>query len=73
LKGWQHQVLDRTGLILEIFGRAQDQGRRVAGAPRAFELSAQSPGAIMAHLGVSAAGFGFMGGPGETQIAAGPR
>ena len=45
-KAWDAKVLDRTALILEIFGeRARDPGRPAAGRAGASDLSAQPAGA----------------------------
>ena len=54
-KAWNAKVLDRTGLILEIFGRrAQDQGRRAAGRAGASQLSALAAGALLDPSGTPA-------------------
>ena len=47
-KAWNAKVLDRTGLILEIFGTARaDERRRAAGRACASELSEEPAGALM--------------------------
>ena len=47
-KAWSAKVLDRTGLILEIFGRrARTRGRRAAGRARASDLSEEPAGALL--------------------------
>ena len=70
-KAWNTKVLDRTGLILEIFGRrAKHQGRRAASRACALELSRSRLVRSWTHLERQRGGFGFMGGPGETQIEA---
>ena len=44
-RAWDCKIVDRTGLILEIFGaRAENQGRPPAGRSCASFLSAQPPG-----------------------------
>jgi GTP-binding protein HflX len=66
---WKTKVIDRTGLILEIFGeRAQTKEGRLQ-----VELAAQSYQRSRlvrswTHLERQRGGAGFMGGPGETQI-----
>ena len=65
---WSCKVVDRTGLILEIFGaRARTrEGRLLA------HLSYQRSRLVRSwtHLERQRGGFGFLGGPGETQIEA---
>ena len=66
---WKTKVIDRTGLILEIFGeRAQTREGRLQ-----VELAAQTYQRSRlvrswTHLERQRGGAGFMGGPGETQI-----
>lgn len=65
------KVVDRTGLILEIFGlRARtNEGRvQVEMARLLYERSRLVR--TWTHLERQRGGFGFMGGPGETQIEA---
>src|SRR5215475_11019334 len=70
-KAWGAKVLDRTGLILEIFGRrakTKDGALQVELA----HLNYQRGRLVRSwtHLERQRGGFGFMGGPGETQIEA---
>ncbi len=70
-KAWQVKVVDRTGLILEIFARRARtrEGRlQVELARLAYERSRLVR--TWTHLERQRGGFGFMGGPGETQIEA---
>ncbi|MCK9919360.1 GTPase HflX [Microbacteriaceae bacterium K1510] len=70
-KAWNTKVIDRTGLILEIFGR---RARTKEGALQVelAHLSYQKTRLVRAwtHLERQRGGFGFLGGPGETQIEA---
>ncbi len=68
-RAWHAKVLDRTGLILEIFGRRARtrEGRlQVELAHLTFERSRLVRS--WTHLERQRGGFGFLGGPGETQI-----
>ena len=70
-KAWQAKVIDRTGLILEIFGRRARtrEGRlQVELARLAYERSRLVR--TWTHLERQRGGFGFLGGPGESQIEA---
>ena len=70
-KAWQVKVVDRTGLILEIFARRARtrEGRlQVELARLAYERSRLVR--TWTHLERQRGGFGFLGGPGETQIEA---
>ena len=70
-KAWGCKVIDRTGLILEIFGR---RARTKEGALQVelAHLSYQKSRLVRSwtHLERQRGGFGFLGGPGETQIEA---
>ena len=70
-KAWKAKVLDRTGLILEIFG---DRARTREGVLQVelAHLSYQKSRLVRSwtHLERQRGGFGFLGGPGETQIEA---
>ncbi|MCC0029020.1 MAG: GTPase HflX [Brucellaceae bacterium] len=70
-KAWNAKVLDRTGLILEIFGR---RARTKEGALQVelAHLEYQRGRLVRSwtHLERQRGGGGFMGGPGETQIEA---
>src|SRR5262249_1875184 len=68
-KAWNAKVIDRTGLILEIFARRArtHEGRlQVELARLAYERSRLVR--TWTHLERQRGGFGVMGGPGETQI-----
>ncbi|HEY0437112.1 MAG TPA: GTPase HflX, partial [Phenylobacterium sp.] len=68
-KAWQCKVIDRTGLILEIFARRARtrEGRlQVELARLSYERSRLVR--TWTHLERQRGGFGVMGGPGETQI-----
>jgi len=68
-KAWNTKVLDRTGLILEIFGaRAQTREGRLQ--VELAHLNFQKSRLVRAwtHLERQRGGGGFLGGPGELQI-----
>ena len=68
---WDAKVLDRTGLILEIFGeRARTREGRLQ--VELAHLIYQKSRLVRSwtHLERQRGGFGFLGGPGETQIEA---
>jgi GTP-binding protein HflX len=70
-KAWKVKLLDRTGLILEIFSdRARTREGRAAGGDGRAQLSAHAAGAGLDPPGTQRGGLGFVGGPGETQIEA---
>tara|TARA_R110002020_G_scaffold15611_66_gene55965 strand:+ start:1423 stop:2802 length:1380 start_codon:yes stop_codon:yes gene_type:complete len=70
-KAWGVKVLDRTALILEIFG---DRANTREGALQVelAHLQWQKSRLVRSwtHLERQRGGFGFLGGPGETQIEA---
>ena len=68
-KGWGCKVIDRTGLILEIFGR-RARTREGALQVELAHLGYQNSRLVRSwtHLERQRGGFGFLGGPGETQI-----
>jgi GTPase len=70
-KAWGTKVLDRTGLILEIFGR-RAKTKEGALQVELAHLNYQRSRLVRSwtHLERQRGGFGFMGGPGETQIEA---
>jgi len=70
-KAWNAKVLDRTGLILEIFGRRAQTREGVLQVELAH-LNYQKSRLVRSwtHLERQRGGFGFLGGPGETQIEA---
>ncbi len=68
-RAWMCKVIDRTGLILEIFGaRARTREGRLQ--VELAHLSYQRSRLVRSwtHLERQRGGFGFLGGPGETQI-----
>lgn len=70
-RAWNVKVLDRTGLILEIFGaRARTKEGRLQ--VELAHLTYQKSRLVRSwtHLERQRGGFGFLGGPGETQIEA---
>jgi GTPase len=70
-KAWDCKVIDRTGLILDIFG---ERARTREGALQVelAHLDYQKSRLVRSwtHLERQRGGFGFLGGPGETQIEA---
>jgi GTP-binding protein HflX len=70
-KAWNVKVLDRTGLILEIFGR-RARTREGALQVELAHLTYQKSRLVRSwtHLERQRGGFGFLGGPGETQLEA---
>lgn len=68
-KAWNAKVIDRTGLILEIFGR-RARTREGALQVELAHLNYQKTRLVRAwtHLERQRGGFGFLGGPGETQL-----
>jgi GTP-binding protein HflX len=70
-KAWNSKVLDRTGLILEIFGR-RAKTREGSLQVELAHLTYQRSRLVRSwtHLERQRGGFGFLGGPGETQIEA---
>ena len=68
-KTWNAKVLDRTALILEIFGeraRTREGSLQVELAHLTYQRSRLVRS--WTHLERQRGGFGFLGGPGETQI-----
>jgi GTP-binding protein HflX len=68
-KAWTAKVLDRTGLILEIFGhraRTKEGALQVEHAHLTYQRSRLVRS--WTHLERQRGGFGFLGGPGETQL-----
>ncbi len=68
-KAFSAKVIDRTGLILEIFGR-RARTREGALQVELAHLAYQKSRLVRSwtHLERQRGGFGFLGGPGETQI-----
>ena len=68
-RAWSAKVIDRTGLILEIFGaRAQTKEGRIQVELAALTYQRSRLVRSWTHLERQRGGAGFMGGPGETQI-----
>jgi GTPase len=68
-KSWQAKVIDRTGLILEIFGeraRTHEGSLQVELAALSYQRSRLVRS--WTHLERQRGGFGFLGGPGESQL-----
>ncbi|MEM8787532.1 MAG: GTPase HflX [Pseudomonadota bacterium] len=70
-RAWKVKILDRTGLILEIFGERAQTREGVLQVDLAH-LSYQRTRLVRSwtHLERQRGGLGFVGGPGETQIEA---
>jgi GTP-binding protein HflX len=68
---WQTKVIDRTGLILDIFGERAVTAEGALQVELAH-LDYQRSRLVRSwtHLERQRGGFGFLGGPGETQIEA---
>ncbi len=66
---WKAKVLDRTGLILEIFGRRATTKEGTLQVELAH-LNYQKSRLVRSwtHLERQRGGFGFLGGPGESQL-----
>ena len=70
-RSWKTKVIDRTGLILEIFGeRAQTREGVLQVELAHLEYQKGRLVRSWTHLERQRGGFGFLGGPGETQIEA---
>jgi GTP-binding protein HflX len=68
---WQCKVIDRTGLILDIFGeRARTREGILQVELAHLEYQRSRLVRSWTHLERQRGGFGFLGGPGETQIEA---
>jgi len=68
-KAWECKVLDRTGLILEIFGeRALTREGRLQVELAHLTYQKSRLVRTWTHLERQRGGFGFLGGPGEAQI-----
>jgi GTP-binding protein HflX len=66
---WQTKVIDRTGLILEIFGaRARTYEGRLQVELAALSYQRSRLVRSWTHLERQRGGFGFLGGPGESQL-----
>jgi GTP-binding protein HflX len=70
-KAWGAKVIDRTGLILEIFGaRAHTREGELQVELAALSYQRSRLVRSWTHLERQRGGFGFLGGPGETQLEA---
>ena len=70
-KAWDCKVIDRTGLILDIFGeRAATREGTLQVELAHLEYQRSRLVRSWTHLERQRGGFGFLGGPGETQIEA---
>lgn len=68
-KAWHCKVIDRTGLILEIFGaRARTKEGKLQVELAALSYQKSRLVRSWTHLERQRGGFGFMGGPGESQL-----
>ena len=68
-RAWKCKVIDRTGLILEIFGdRARTSEGRLQVELASFTYQKSRLVRSWTHLERQRGGFGFLGGPGEFQI-----
>jgi GTP-binding protein HflX len=70
-RAWNVKVVDRTGLILEIFARrARTREGRLQVELARLDYERSRLVRTWTHLERQRGGFGFLGGPGETQIEA---
>jgi GTP-binding protein HflX len=68
-RDWKCKVIDRTGLILEIFGaRARTHEGRLQVELAALSYQRSRLVRSWTHLERQRGGFGFLGGPGESQL-----
>ena len=68
-QAWKCKVIDRTGLILEIFGeRARTSEGRLQVELASLTYQKSRLVRSWTHLERQRGGFGFLGGPGESQI-----
>ncbi len=68
-RSWQAKVIDRTGLILEIFGaRARTHEGRLQVELAALSYQRSRLVRSWTQLERQRGGFGFLGGPGESQL-----
>ncbi len=68
-RAWGSKVIDRTALILEIFGeRARTREGRLQVELAALAYQRSRLVRSWTHLARLRGGFGFLGGPGETQL-----
>jgi GTPase len=68
-RAWKCKVIDRTGLILEIFGaRARTHEGRLQVELAALSYQRSRLVRSWTHLERQRGGYGFLGGPGESQL-----
>ncbi len=68
-RAWKCKVIDRTGLILEIFGeRARTREGQLQVELAALSYQRSRLVRSWTHLERQRGGFGFLGGPGESQL-----
>ncbi len=68
-RAWNVKVIDRTGLILEIFGdRARTKEGKLQVELAALSYQKSRLVRSWTHLERQRGGFGFLGGPGESQL-----
>jgi GTP-binding protein HflX len=68
-RAWKTKVIDRTGLILEIFGeRARTREGQLQVELAALTYQRSRLVRSWTHLERQRGGFGFLGGPGESQL-----
>jgi GTP-binding protein HflX len=68
-QAWKTKVIDRTGLILEIFGeRARTSEGQLQVELAALSYQRSRLVRSWTHLERQRGGFGFLGGPGESQL-----
>lgn len=68
-RAWKCKVIDRSGLILEIFGeRARSHEGRLQVELAALTYQRSRLVRSWTHLERQRGGFGFLGGPGESQL-----
>ena len=68
-RAWNAKVIDRTALILEIFGeRARTREGRLQVELASLSYQRSRLVRSWTHLGRQRGGYGFLGGPGESQL-----
>ena len=68
-RDWKCKVIDRTGIILEIFGeRARTREGQLQVELAALDYQKSRLVRSWTHLERQRGGFGFLGGPGESQL-----
>ncbi len=70
-RAWHTKVIDRTGIILEIFGaRARTREGKLQVELAALSYQRSRLVRSWTHLERQRGGYGFLGGPGESQLEA---